>query len=100
MNILKSHYSLQRIKHLINAGNYRITASARKSAFEDFNMLEDEIIDLILTLEVSNLYKTMPSHHDPDLWQDVYHRRINDKIAYIKLQIKLDNSIIISFKEK
>jgi hypothetical protein len=40
MDKFKAHYSLSKIKQLLRTGNYSITASARKSAFKDFSLLE------------------------------------------------------------
>jgi motility quorum-sensing regulator/GCU-specific mRNA interferase toxin len=100
MDKFKAHYSLLKIKQLAKAENYKITATARKTAFEDFSLLENEIIDVILSLEITDLYKSMTSHNDSTLWHDVYLKRIMNTTAYIKLQILDENSIIISFKEK
>jgi motility quorum-sensing regulator / GCU-specific mRNA interferase toxin len=100
MDKFKAHYSLLKIKQFIKADNYRFTAIARKTALEDFSLLENGIIDVILSLEVSDLYKSMTTYNDSTLWHDVYHKKILSKTAYIKLQIFDDNSIIISFKEK
>jgi motility quorum-sensing regulator/GCU-specific mRNA interferase toxin len=100
MDKFKAHYSLLKIKQFIKAGNYRITSSARKTAIEDFSLLENGIIDVILSIEISDLYKSMTSYNDSTLWHDVYHKKILNKTAYIKLQIVDNDSIIISFKEK
>jgi len=100
MEKLKAHYPLLKIRQLIKAGNYRITASARKTAFEDFDLTEGGIIRAVLSLTISDLYKSMTTLHDQALWQDVYHKRIINKMAYIKLQIFEDDSIVISFKER
>ena len=100
MDKFKAHYSLLKIKQLAKAGNYKITASARKTAFDDFSLIENEIIDVILSLEITDLYKSMTSYNDSTLWHDVYHKRIMNTTAYIKLQILDETSIIISFKEK
>lgn len=96
----KAHYSLARMKTLLKAGRYRITTIARKTSLEDFSMLENEIIDAVLTLDAPDFYKSMTTHHDSKLWQDVYHKVIINRTAYIKLQIYDDDTIIISFKEK
>lgn len=100
MDKFKAHYSLFRVKALIKEGRYRITATAIKSAFEDFSLLSEELAEWVLRLGASDLYKSMTSHFDATLWQDVYHKRIIAKIAYIKLQILDDETVIISFKEK
>ena len=100
MDKFKSHYSLHKIKQFIKEGSYKITVSARRTAFEDLSLLESGIIDVILSLEISDLYKSMTSYNDNTLWHDVYHKKVANKTVYIKLQIFNDNSIIISFKEK
>ena len=96
----KAHYPLTRIKTLISEGRYRITATAIKCAFEDFSLLAEEMADWVLLLEPSDLYKSMTSRYDSTLWQDVYHKKILTNMAYIKLQIQDDETVIISFKEK
>jgi motility quorum-sensing regulator / GCU-specific mRNA interferase toxin len=96
----KAHYPLTRIKALIKEGRYRITATAIKCAFKDFSLLDEEMADWVLLLEPSDLYKSMTSRYDSTLWQDVYHKKIVTNMAYIKLQIMDDETVIISFKEK
>ncbi|HOD16803.1 MAG TPA: type II toxin-antitoxin system MqsR family toxin [Spirochaetota bacterium] len=100
MDKFKAHYSLLRVKTLVKEGRYRITATAIKSAFEDFSLLSEELAEWVLRLEASDLYKSMTSRFDTTLWQDVYHKKIITRIAYIKLQILDDETVIISFKEK
>lgn len=95
------HYSLLKIKKLIEVKKYRFTFSSRKTITEDFNITTEEALSAILKLTAKQLYKSMQSIEDASLWQDVYHKTIGDKTAYIKLQIsKDDNAIIISFKKK
>lgn len=71
-----------------------------KSVFEDFSLIPEELANWVLRLETSDLYKSMTSRFDSTLWQDVYHKKIITKVAYIKLQILDDETVIISFKEK
>lgn len=96
----KAHYQLILIKNALKDGKYHITASAIKKAFEDFQLLTEGIVDQVLALETSDLCKSMTSKFDNTLWQDVYHLKIGEKDAYIKLQILNDETIVISFKEK
>ena len=100
MEKLKAHYSLSIMQQLIREGKYRITASARKTAIEEMNLSESEVTESILDLIPSDLYKSMTTLHNSKLWQDVYHKKLGNKNAYIKLQLLDDNTIIISFKEK
>ncbi len=95
------HYSLVKIKKLINSGDYRVTRSALNAAYECFSFQRQDIILLVLTVQTDHFYKSMTIHGDSAIWQDVYHARISDNIkAYIKLQIVDEKTIIISFKEK
>lgn len=60
----------------------------------------NNIIEEILELEMNNFYKSMTAHNNHKIWQDVYHKPIKSKIAYIKLQIINEKTVIIQFKEK
>ncbi len=95
------HYSLSKLKRLIEEGKYRFTFSSKKTIAEDFSITSEEALDTILKLTGKDLYKSMRSHENPGLWQDVYHKDIGTRTAYIKLQISItDDAIIISFKKK
>ena len=94
------HYTLVRIKRLILEKKYFITRSALKSAIEDFSFLEDDILKEVLALENGDFYKSMTSHSDHRLWQDVYKKQINDTRVYLKIQISNENTIVISFKSE
>ena len=46
------------------------------------------------------LYKSMTTHADHRVWQDVYHAHCpNGKTAYIKVTLR-DGTVVIQFKEK
>ena len=66
----------------------------------DFSYSEIEIIRTVLNLTGSDLYKSMTSLYDHKLWQDVYKKNIQGIKAYIKIQIKDNNTVIISFKKE
>jgi len=96
-----AHYSLEKMKKLIKEGKYRFTFSSRKTIAEDFNLTTEDALEFVLKLKEGDLYKSMQSNEDESLWQDVYHKNIGRKTAYIKLQISINNNaIIISFKQK
>jgi len=100
---MKSHtYDLTEIKLLISQGNYRIRQTALDNAAYEFGFSSKDIIDTVLSLNESDFYKTMKSKDYPSLWQDVYHKEIDDTdTAYIKLQInQRSKAVIIQFKQK
>ncbi len=93
-----ARYDLKEIKSLIRQNKVFITQSAKYHALE-FNLYKEEILNVVLSLENDNLYKSMKSNKKSNLWQDVYHKIYDGTLFYIKLQIN-DNAIVISFKEK
>lgn len=93
-----SHYSLQSIKGLISDGRYFITRTARVD-YINLGFDDDRVIEIIMSLVNKDLYKSMTSYSDNKIWQDVYHKTIDELELYIKLQITSE-AIVVSFKEQ
>ena len=97
----KAHYSLEKIKCLIEQNKFIIKGIASQNALQDFGFLHKEILGVIKTLDISDFYKSMTKHDNNKIWQDVYHKKISVKpVAYIKLQILEEKTVIIQFKKK
>lgn len=96
----KPHYNLEQIKHLIKLNKVRITYKASEMAELEFGLTEKEVINQVLNISASDFYKSMTSHNNHKIWQDVYHKPIDSRVAYIKLQIVNETTVIIQFKEK
>ena len=48
-----------------------------------------------------DFYKSMTTHADHRIWQDVYHADLNPGLqACIKLTLRENGSVVIQFKEK
>lgn len=93
-------YNLDHIKQLIGAGQYRITVSALQDALAMGFGAEDICDCVLIWLDGSHFYKSMPAERIPGLWQDVYKLAYRERHVYLKLQIGFtDQSVIISFKE-
>ena len=61
---------------------------------------ETEALAVIASLSNGMLLKSMTTHADHRLWQDVYHAPCtNGKTAYIKLAMQ-DGALVVQFKEK
>ena len=73
------------------------TKTALKSAAA-LGFTVSDMLYVIESLEVSDLYKSMTSHKKNSIWHDVYHYPAEEGNLYIKLQIVRD-VVIISFKE-
>jgi len=95
----KPHYALSRIKALIREGSYRVTQTALRCAVRDFGYIEaSQLAECVLALDMKDFYKSMTTHHDATLWQDVYRPLIEKTRAYVKVQIVDDTTVVISFK--
>lgn len=93
-----AHYPLVQVKELVEEGKILSTRKALETAASLEYTLED-MVNVILDLEVTDFYKSMTTHVDHTIWQDVYHFPAKgDLDIYIKLTVT-DNVLIVSFKE-
>ncbi len=93
------HCKLTVVKALIESDRVRATASAFSGARElGINNL-DGICAVVLLLTPADFYKSMTTHADHRVWQDVYHAKtLNGDGVYLKLTV-VDDVLIVSFKE-
>ena len=91
------HYKLSAIKVLIEAGKVRSTMSALAGgAAMGFDYVG--IISVIMALSQKDFYKSMTTHADHKVWQDVYRPTTQAGEIYLKLTV-VDDLLIVSFKE-
>lgn len=91
------HSKLAVVRALIEAGKVRSTQSALVSAAAmGFNF--EEIVAVIMVLKPKDFYKSMTTHADPRIWQDVYRPTTDAGGVYLKLTV-IDDVLIVSFKE-
>jgi motility quorum-sensing regulator / GCU-specific mRNA interferase toxin len=82
---------------LVQAGNVRRTNTARVGAAAlglDFAGM----LSVVLALKQDDFYKSMTTHTDDTIWQDVYRPRTYAGDVYLKLTV-IDDVLIVSFKE-
>lgn len=94
------HYELA----LIRADVARLGAAAfTKTALDGgwaMGLTSAEMLAVIATLTRRDFYKSMTTHVDHRVWQDVYHATTPvGKVAYIKIT-RRDAAPVIQFKEK
>lgn len=92
------HCKLPIVKALVEAGEVRATASAYRGASALGIYGLDEMCAVILALTPADFYKSMTTHADHTIWQDVYRPRTSAGDVYLKLTV-LDDVLIVSFKE-
>lgn len=93
------HCKLSVVKALIEADRVKATASAFNGARElGINGLAG-MCALVMSLKPANFYKSMTTHADHRIWQDVYHAKAaSGADVYLKLTV-VDGLLIVSFKE-
>jgi len=95
------HYDLAAIKvDATRLGAAAFTKSAREGAWKMGITLMDMLF-IINSLERRMLYKSMTTHADHRIWQDVYHYPLLGRLIYIKVSYRPSGGPpVISFKEK
>lgn len=94
------HYDLAVIKADVRRlGKQAFTQSARRCG-EDLDLSIEQMQAVIFELKNTMLYKSMTTHDDHRVWQDVYHIHSHDLEIYIKVTYRTDGKPpVISFKE-
>jgi motility quorum-sensing regulator / GCU-specific mRNA interferase toxin len=91
------HCKLAVVKVLVASGQVRTTKAAREGATAlafDF----DGMLDVIRSLTMADFYKSMTTHDDHRVWQDVYRPTTPAGEVYLKLTV-VDDVLVVSFKE-
>ena len=91
------HCKLTVVKILLNAGRFRVTRVARIGA-EAMGIDYHGMLAVVSALQPTDFYKSMTTHADHTIWQDVYHASTSAGGVYIKLTV-IDDLLIVSFKE-
>jgi motility quorum-sensing regulator/GCU-specific mRNA interferase toxin len=91
------HCKLAVVKNLVAAGKVRTTVSALAGgAALGFGF--EGILGVVTALTPRDFYKSMTTHADHRVWQDVYRPKTPAGEVYLKLTV-LDDVLIVSFKE-
>jgi motility quorum-sensing regulator/GCU-specific mRNA interferase toxin len=94
---LTPHCKLVVVKNLLAAGKVRATVSALAGgAALGFGF--EEIVGVVAALTPRDFYKSMTTHADHRIWQDVYRPKTAVGDVYLKLTV-IDDVLIVSFKE-
>ncbi|MFZ4625731.1 MAG: type II toxin-antitoxin system MqsR family toxin [Rhodoferax sp.] len=96
----KPHYQLTEIQALVVVcGMAAFTQTARINSLL-MGLTADQSLAIIASLTPAMFFKSMTTHHDHRVWQDVYHAPCSiGKTAYIKLTLQA-GSVVIQFKER
>jgi motility quorum-sensing regulator / GCU-specific mRNA interferase toxin len=98
----KPHYKLADIQSLVADSKSRpFTITALRGGLE-LGLDEQEMRAVVIKLKAKNFYKSMTTHLDSKIWQDVYHGfAADDTGVYIKITAYTDGRPpVIQFKRK
>ena len=96
----KPHYVLDEIKELLSDETSRIVTRRDRKEAVSLGYADDEaMVERVQELRRNEFDKSMTSHHNVKLWQDVYKTSDGDIGLYIKLQKSPNGEgVIVSFK--
>lgn len=92
------HCKLEIIKSLLRQGRVRKTATALLGAAA-LGIDEMEMVAIVAALGSRDFFKSMTTHDDHRIWQDVYRPLTPYGALYVKLTV-IDDVLIVSFKER
>jgi motility quorum-sensing regulator/GCU-specific mRNA interferase toxin len=91
------HCELTVVKALVAACKVRATHSARLGATE-LGLEVSDMLAVVMALTATDFHKSMTTHADHTVWQDVYRPSPQAGDVYLKLTV-IDDVLIVSFKE-
>jgi motility quorum-sensing regulator/GCU-specific mRNA interferase toxin len=91
------HCKLSVVKIITSKGNVRTTQQARQSAVA-LGMTFSDMLEVVMSLQTKDFHKSMTTHSDYTIWQDVYRTPSKVGMVYLKLTV-IDDVLIVSFKE-
>ena len=99
MEFKGSHYKLHEIlAQMQSVEDMNLTRSAALG-IKELGMSQTEALEVIRALTRENAVKTMTTHADHKVWQDVYRSEWQGIQLYIKFQLA-KKYFVISFKER
>ena len=93
------HYRLIDIQaQMSSVEAMNLTESAR-IGIRTAGMTKGEALEVVLKLGRKDFYKSMTTHANHRVWQDVYHAEWREKLLYVKFQ-QAGEYFVVSFKER
>lgn len=95
------HYDLATVQSAVRLrGADAFTATALIGA-QTMGLDVSKAIAVVCSMSRRDFYKSMTTHASNQVWQDVYHpSTTTGRVAYVKVTLRDDGSIVIQFKEK
>jgi motility quorum-sensing regulator / GCU-specific mRNA interferase toxin len=94
----KPHCKLAVVKAMVGAGQVRTTKAAREVVLRWGSTSTAGSLAAVMALTTADFFKSMTSHADHRVWQDVYRPTTPAGEVYLTLTV-VDDVLIVSFKE-
>lgn len=99
MEKTRPHYKLPEIQAIVAAqGVTALTQTALMNAAR-MGLSGQDVCRLVGTMTRAMFFKSMTTHADHRVWQDVYHVPCSAGLAYVKVTLQ-PGAVVIQFKEK
>lgn len=93
-----AHYSLDEIKAAVLARGVHCFTGTARAGFVELGLSEAEALAVVQSITRHDFNKSMTTHQDHRVWQDVYKPLTRCGRAYVKFTLREDGAIVISFK--
>lgn len=95
------HYLLSAVQHAVAARGVSAFTATALSGAAAMGLSGGQAVAAVLGLNHRDFYKSMTTHADHTIWQDVYHATLDSgAVAYVKVTLRANGSVVIQFKEK
>lgn len=100
MDKLRPHYDLATVQAAVRVrGADAFTATALIGA-RAMGLEVAQAIEVVCAMTRADFFKSMTTHVSAQVWQDVYRPETPAGVAYVKVTLRQDGSVVIQFKEK
>ena len=95
-----AHYDLREILATVSKRGIDSFTKTAVLGIDAIGLTQAQGLRVVLDLQRTMLFKSMTTHADHRVWQDVYHAPCpNGKVAYVKVTVQL-GATVIQFKER
>ena len=97
----KPHYLLSEVQCVVKGRGVNIFTATALTGAAALGLSSEQAVAVVLGLKQKDFHKSMTTSADHKIWQDVYHAALKPGlVAYIKVTLRENGTVVIQFKEK
>jgi motility quorum-sensing regulator/GCU-specific mRNA interferase toxin len=97
----RPHHDLKRVQAAVRERGADVFTRTALEGIVQLQLSLPQAISVVLGLSLRDFVKSMTTHVSSRAWQDVYTPRLaSGKTAYVKVMLRDDGALVVSFKEK